>query len=204
MMIKAVAARATTALLIRAAAVAAVVVVVVAVTSPHRVGVGMQAVQLARHDGARVLAVTSSEAKVADLEQAGAETVLVAPDLAFARAAREATGGVGVDVVLEIVGSVTFEESLKCLAPGGRLVVVGNLETGLVTLNPGLVIVKELQILGAYATTREELQTALELLETGVLRPWVSELLPLAEAWRAHRLLEDRAVTGRLVLVPQH
>lgn len=61
-------------------------------------------------------------------------------------------------MVIEIVGSATFQQSLKCLAPGGRLVVVGNLETGIVQLNPGLVIVKELEILGAYATTQSELR----------------------------------------------
>ncbi len=166
-------------------------------------GVGMQAVQLARHDGARVIAVTSSERKVDVLREAGAHEVVVSGDLDFSRQVRDLTGE-GADVALEIVGSLTFEQSMRALAPGGRLVVVGNLKTQSVAINPGLVIVKELEIRGAYATTREELGQAFELFATGALRPWVSEVLPLSDAWRAHQRLEARDVTGRLVLTPDH
>ena len=114
---------------------------------------GPQAVQLARHDGARVLAVTSSEEKASTLQAAGAHEVIVSKDLRFASEVRRRTGGEGVQVAIEIVGSLTLAETLKALAPGGRLVVVGNLKTASVEVNPGLVIVKELEILGAYATT---------------------------------------------------
>ncbi len=167
-------------------------------------GVGMQAVQLARHDGGRVIAVTSSECKVDLLREAGAHEVVVTNDLCFSRQVRDLTGGEGAQVALEIVGSLTFEQSMRALAPGGRLIVVGNLKTQPVAVNPGLVIVKELEIRGAYATTQEELRQAFELIATGALRSWVSEVLPLGDAWRAHQRLEDRAVTGRLVLTPRH
>jgi NADPH:quinone reductase-like Zn-dependent oxidoreductase len=167
-------------------------------------GVGTQALQLARHDGARVIAVTSSEAKVEALYEVGAHDVIVSPDLNFARQAREITGGQGVDVALEIVGSMTFEQSLRALAPGGRLVVVGNLETVPVQVNPGLLILKELEILGAYATTEAELREAFSLIQSGALRSAVSEVLPLRDAWRAHARLEQRGVTGRLVLAAGH
>ncbi len=164
-------------------------------------GVGLQVTQLARHDGARVLAVTSSASKVDALKQAGAEEVIVAPDLKFARQVRELTGE-GADAVIEIVGSATCDQSLKALAPGGRLVVVGNLESGTFPLNPGLVIVKELEIIGAYATNQHELQSALHLIEDGILNPGISGVLPLTDAAHAHAQLEDRAVVGRLVLAP--
>ncbi len=166
-------------------------------------GVGLQITQLAHHDGARVLAVTSSASKIEALKEAGAEEVIVAPDLKFSRQVRELTGE-GANAVIEIVGSATLEESFKALAPAGRLVVVGNLESGTFQLNPGLVIVKELEIIGAYATNQAELQSALHLLEDGILRPWVSGVLPLEDAWRAHAQLEERAVVGRLVLAPSH
>jgi len=90
------------------------------------------------------------------------------------------------------------------LAPGGRLVTVGNLETGSVDLNPGLVIVKELEILGAYATTQAELHESFRLVESGALRSWVADVMPLADAHRAHDRLEKREVAGRLVLEPVH
>jgi NADPH:quinone reductase-like Zn-dependent oxidoreductase len=167
-------------------------------------GVGTQALQLARHEGAHVIAVTSTAAKAEALYAVGAHEVIISPDLSFSREAREITGGQGVDVVLEIVGSMTFEQSLRALAPGGRLVVVGNLETVPVQVNPGLVILKELEILGAYATTEAELREAFSLIRSGALRPAVSEVLPLPDAWRAHERLEQKGVTGRLVLAPRH
>jgi len=167
-------------------------------------GVGMQAVQLARHDGGRVIAVTSSAGKAEVLHEAGAHEVIVSPDLDFANEVKKRTAGHGVDLALEIVGSVTFAQTLKTLAAGGRLVTVGNLETGIVNLNPGLMIVKELEILGAYATTQAELNEALRLVETGAIRSWVSDVLPLHEAARAHDRLEKKEVAGRLVLEPVH
>jgi acryloyl-coenzyme A reductase len=165
-------------------------------------GVGLSAVQLARADGARVIAITSGEAKAEALHAAGADEVIVSRKLDFAAEVRRRTGGEGVNMAVEIVGSATFEQTLKSLAPGGRLVVVGNLETGTVNLNPGLIIVKELEILGAYATTREELDEALRLTASGTVRSFVSEAVPLAEAGRAHFRLENREVAGRLVLIP--
>jgi D-arabinose 1-dehydrogenase-like Zn-dependent alcohol dehydrogenase len=165
-------------------------------------GVGLSAVQLAKHDGARVIAVTSSEMKVQALKEAGADHVIVSRKLDFAAEARRVTEGEGVNVAIEIVGSSTFEQTLKAMAPGGRVVIVGNLESGLVTLNPGLIIVKELQILGAYATTREELDESLRLTQAGHVRQFVQECVPLADAARAHFRLENREVAGRLVLIP--
>jgi len=167
-------------------------------------GVGLQAVQLARLDGARVIAITSSACKAAVLHEAGAHDVVVSSGLDFAAEVRRRTGGHGADLALEIVGSSTFAQTLRALAPGGRLVTVGNLEPGSVDLNPGLVIVKELEILGAYATTQTELHESFRLVESGALRTWVSDVLPLHEASRAHDRLERREVAGRLVLEPVH
>ena len=165
-------------------------------------GVGLQAVQLCRLDGARVIAVTSNEAKAKALEAAGAHHVVVSPDLKFASQVRKVAGGDGVNVALEIVGAQTFAQTLKCMAPAGRVVVVGNLDTGEALLNPGLVIVKELEIIGAYATTRDELETAFALTAQGLVKSDVAEVLPLTEAAKAHFRLENREVVGRLVLVP--
>lgn len=165
-------------------------------------GVGLQAVQLARHDGARVLAVTSSESKAEALYQAGAHEVIVSKNLDFSAEVRRRTDGEGANVAVEIVGSSTFPQTLKALAPAGRVLVVGNLESTTTALNPGLVIVKELEILGAYATNAEEMSESLGLLESKALRPCLTEELPMTEAANAHTRLEQRAVAGRLVLFP--
>jgi NADPH:quinone reductase-like Zn-dependent oxidoreductase len=163
-------------------------------------GVGLHAIQMVRHLGARPIAVTSSPDKAARLHEAGAEEVIISPDLQVAREARRRTGGRGADVVLEITGALTFDQSLRSLAPAGRLVVVGNLETKMVEINPGLIILKELEIIGSFATSTAELREVFELVAAGRLKPVVTGVMPLREAAAAHRILQDRGVFGRMVL----
>ena len=165
-------------------------------------GVGLQAVRLCKLLGATVIAITSSPEKVAVLEAAGAKHVIVARSLDFTRDVKRITKGEGVDVALEIVGSACFEHTMKCIAPGGRLVVVGNLDTATFGLNPGLVIVKELEIIGAYATTHAEAAFAFDLHVKGHIPSSVSDILPFTEAAHVHTRLENREITGRAVLVP--
>src|SRR5262245_16496083 len=163
-------------------------------------GVGLHAIQVCRLIGARVLAVTSSPHKEAGLREAGADEVIVAPTLKFAEQARRLTSGRGVDVVLEITGAVTFDQAMRSLAPAGRLIMVGNLETKPAAFNPGLVILKELEIRGSFATTTPELSESFRLVLEKKVRPVVSRLMPLADAAKAHQILFDRGVTGRIVL----
>ncbi len=163
-------------------------------------GVGLHAIQVCKLAGARVIAVTSSPAKADKLRESGADEVISAPDLQFSRAVKKVTGGHGVDVIFEITGSLTFEESVRSMALGGRLVMVGNLETHPVSFMPGLMILKELEFIGSFATTTEELTEAFRLVEDGSIRPILAQTLPLEQAARAHQLLFDRQVTGRLTL----
>lgn len=163
-------------------------------------GVGLHTIQVCRLIGARILAVTSSPQKADRLKEAGADEVIVAPNLKFAEAARRLTGGRGVDVALEITGALTFDQAIRSLAPAGRLIVVGNLETKPVSFMPGLVILKELEIKGSFATTTPELSESFRLVVEKKVRPIVSRLMPLAEAAKAHQILYDRGVTGRIVL----
>jgi len=163
-------------------------------------GVGLHAIQICKLAGARVIAVTSSPAKEAQLRDAGADEVVATPELAFSRTVRELTHNHGVEAVLEITGSLTFDESVRCLGVGGRLVMVGNLETDTVDFMPGLMILKELEFIGAFATNTEELAEAFRLVECGAIRPILAGTMPLAEASRAHAMLFDRQVVGRLAL----
>ena len=163
-------------------------------------GVGLHAIQVCRLIGAKVLAVTSSAHKAERLKEAGADETIVAPNLLFAEAARRLTGGRGVDVVLEITGALTFDQAMRSLAPAGRLIMVGNLETKPASFNPGLVILKELEIRGSFATTPPELSESFRLVAEKKVRPVVSRLMPLADAAKAHQILYDRGVVGRIVL----
>jgi D-arabinose 1-dehydrogenase-like Zn-dependent alcohol dehydrogenase len=163
-------------------------------------GVGIHAIQLARLLGAHVVAVTSSESKVETLKEWGAHTVIHAPRLAFAKQVKKATAG--ADVALEVVGSATLDESLHALRSGGRLVVLGNVVEGRASFNPGLVILKELEVVGSFAASVKELERSFELVAAGKIKVVVSDSLPLCDAVQAHKMLEARAVTGRLVLHP--
>ena len=167
-------------------------------------GVGLQAVQLARLDGARVIAVTSSPLKVDAVHAAGAHEVVVSPGLEFSAEVRRLTGGAGVDVAIEIVGSRTFSQTLRCMGAGGRVVVVGNVDTGSVSLNPGLrIVARRLEILGAYATTSAELDEALGLLRG---RERCDRTSPRGSRSRRQRApmgsWSAKQVSGRLVLLP--
>lgn len=163
-------------------------------------GVGIHAIQLARQLGAHVVAVTTSESKKETLKAWGAQTVIHAPRLEFARAVKSNVGP--ADVALEVVGSVTLDETLHALKSGGRLVVLGNVVSGKSSFNPSLVILKELEIVGSFAVSLPELERAFQLVANRQIKIAVSDCLPLQEAARAHRMLEARAVTGRLVLQP--
>jgi len=163
-------------------------------------GVGLHAIQICKLAGARVIAITSSPEKADQLRQAGADEVVPAPDLRFSHPVKEITRGHGVSVVFEIIGSLTFEESVRCLAVGGRLVMVGNLETHTVEFMPGLMILKELEFIGSFATTTDELTEAFRLVESGAIRPMLAATLPLEDAAKAHDMLFKRQVTGRLTL----
>lgn len=162
-------------------------------------GVGVHAVQLARMLGCRVIAVTSSPSKAGWLREHGAHEVICAPDLKFSKQAKQISNE-GVDVAVEVVGSATMDQSLHSLRSGGKLIVVGNVVSASATLNPGLVILKELDVIGSFATTVGELVYALDLVSSGRINIVVSRELSLAQASLAHKLLESRSVTGRIVL----
>lgn len=166
-------------------------------------GVGVHTVQLAARMGHHVVAVTSSPDKVARLERLGAERVLVSPERAELRQAAAALGRPrGADAVIEVTGGPFFELSLRSLAPRGRLVLVGNVEAAPLRLEPGLVIVKELQVKGSAHGTRADLEEVVAMVSDGRLTPVSSRIWPLAAVSEAHAALDGRQVTGRAVVVP--
>lgn len=166
-------------------------------------GVGIHSVQLAHHLGLRVIAMTSSVGKVDAILEAGADSVLVAPTARQIRAVTEQFGRPrGADACIETTGSPTFALSLRCLAPGGRLVLVGNTSPGSIALEPGLTIVRELRIIGSAHATREDLVEAVELVASAKIRPRVARSFSLGDAVAAHTLHDSNSQVGRIVLIP--
>lgn len=163
-------------------------------------GVGLHTVMLAKAMGLRSIAVSSSPGKVDALRAAGASEVVVAPDLSFHKQVRALTGE-GADAVIEIVGKPSFPSSMRALRSGGRLVMVGNVEPGEVGLNPALSILKEIDIIGSAHATLEDLRAVIELVARGLVTPQIADFVPVEEAGRAHAMMEERRVSGRVVLV---
>lgn len=165
-------------------------------------GLGIHGVQLARQAGAFVVAVTTSEEKAERIREAGAhEVVLTGRGEDFSKKAQNVTDG-GVDVVIDNVGSPLFQPTRKSLAMGGRWVFVGQLTGEFIQLNPAQIFMKNLTIMSAKSTSREQLRDSLDLLAKKMVRSVIVDRLPLEEAARAHQSVEAGRAVGRTVLKP--
>lgn len=166
-------------------------------------GVGLHTVQLAKYLGLRVIATTSRDVATEALIQAGATEVIVDPTVGKIRAVAARFGRLrGVDAAIEVTGAPLFATSLRSLAPGGRLILVGNVRPEVFALDPGLTIVKELQIIGSAHATREDLVEVVQLVASGSIHPIASRVFALADASKAFAALRSRSYTGRAVVIP--
>lgn len=162
-------------------------------------GVGQAAIQIARARGARVLA-TSGPGKMEQTLGLGAETVFDHYS-EFARRVRAATGGRGVDIVIEHVGQATWDESVRALARGGRLVTCGATSGHEAAIDIRHLFARQLSFIGTYMGPWRDLLLAAELFFAGTIRPAVDRTFPLAEAAAAQARLEARQQFGKIVLV---
>src|SRR3954464_3459075 len=134
-------------------------------------GLGLHQIQVVKSVNAHAIAVTSSEDKADIIKQAGADEVIVSPDLKFSGEVWRRTGKQGVDVVLENVVSDTFGESLRSTAQNAMVVVLGNIGTKRVEIDPGLVIARRIRIAGSGNATYKDVHIALHLLAIGAVKP---------------------------------
>lgn len=166
-------------------------------------GVGLPCVELARFSGARVIAMSRSPAKAEALREAGADEVVIAGDGAdFSKEVKALTGGTGVEVVVDTVGSRVFTPSFKSLALGGRYVMVGQLFREEISINPAFIFFARAQITGVGSVRRDQLEDAVALVASGRLRPKVAKIMPLDAIAEAHALVEQGNMIGRVVLKP--
>lgn len=166
-------------------------------------GVGVPSVQIAKASGARAIAVTRSAAKREFLLGIGADDVIVAGEGEnFAGEVRDLTGGEGVDVVVDNVGSRVFDACFDSLAVHGRYAMVGQLFGEDISINPARIFFKRAQILGVGSVSRAQLANAVALAARGIVTPQVSQVLPLSEVAHAHEIVEGGAAAGRVVLKP--
>lgn len=165
-------------------------------------GVGSAAVQIAKLLGATVIATASSEEKLAKARELGADQLINYSRTDFLEEVKRLTSRRMVEVVFEHVGSATFEKSVACLAYGGRLVTCGATSGHEVKLDLRVLFFKRISLLGSTMGNKGDLFQVLRLVEQGKLKPVLDRVLPLEEAQQAHRLLEQRAQFGNIVLVP--
>jgi NADPH:quinone reductase-like Zn-dependent oxidoreductase len=164
-------------------------------------GVTTAGIQIAKLLGARRILVTSTSA--AKLERAralGATDGFDVGTVDFARAARAATDGRGVDVVFDHLGGATLERSFKCLAWGGRIVTCGATASPVAEIPLRAVFFKSLSILGSTMGSLAELGALLPWFESRELEPVIAETYPIERLAEAHARLESRAVFGKIVL----
>ncbi|MBI5131388.1 MAG: NADPH:quinone oxidoreductase family protein [Rhodopseudomonas palustris] len=173
-------------------------------------GVGLAAVELGKHLGATVIAAASSEEKLAVARARGADHGILYSAEPFRDAVKRITGGRGADVVFDPVGGAIFEDSVRCINWGARLLVVG-FTGGIGLARTNLILMKGASVIGVRAgeaVRRDpalgEQRTAalLDLAAKGVLRPNVSHRFPLAQWASGMRLLIERKAIGRVALLP--
>ncbi len=174
-------------------------------------GVGLLLVQMAHNIGARVIATVSTQEKARLARAAGADDIILYTQTDFEVETKRLMGGKGVDVVYDSVGKTTFDKGLNLLRPRGMMALYGGSSGAVAPIDP-LILTQKGSIfltrpsLGAYILTPEELEkrarAVFGMIRDGKLKLRVEHVYPLAEAQRAHRDLEGRKTTGKLLLIP--
>ncbi len=173
-------------------------------------GVGLLLVQMAKRKGARVFATVSTDEKATLAREAGADVVILYTKQDFAAEVKKGTEGRGVDVIYDSVGQTTFEKGLDCLAPRGMMALFGQ-SSGVVSPVPPSALAKGSLFLTRptlfhYVADRASLEwragDVLGQVASGQLSVRIGRTYPLAEASEAHRALEGRLTTGKVLIIP--
>lgn len=174
-------------------------------------GVGLLLCQMAKMRGAKVIGTVSTEAKAKLAREAGADEVILYTQQDFEAEVKRITGGAGVHVVYDAVGKTTFDKSLNCLRMRGMLVLYGQSSGPVPSLDPavlnqkGSLFLTRPSLFHHVATREELLQRAGDVLgwiKSGKLKLRIDLTLSLAQAAEAHRQLEGRQTTGKVLLIP--
>ena len=174
-------------------------------------GVGQLLVQMAHNIGARVIATVSTAEKAKLASQAGADDVILYTQTDFETETKRLTGGHGVDVVYDGVGKTTFEKGLNVLRPRGMMVLFGGSSGAvppfdLIQLSSKGSLYVTRPSLNHYIATTEELRArssaVFQMIVEGRIKLRIAHTYPLADAQQAHRDLEGRKTTGKLLLIP--
>jgi NADPH:quinone reductase-like Zn-dependent oxidoreductase len=165
-------------------------------------GVGHAAVQIAEHAGAEVFATASTDEKLEYARECGADHVINYEDDDFASEMYDRTDGRGVDMVVDHIGPATWDDSLRSLAKGGRVVTCGATTGPMAETNINRVFWNQLEIIGSTMASLGEVSDVLSLVWDGTFEPRIRNTLPMSEIARAHEMLENREGFGKVVVIP--
>lgn len=165
-------------------------------------GIGVAAIQIAKLHGARVIATAGTDDKAARARALGADVAINYATTDFAAEVRALTDKRGVDAVIEHVGGNVFAASIRAVRNGGRIVTCGATAGFHPAIDLRHIFFRQIEVLGSTMGSKADLLAVLSHVAAGRLAPVVDRVMPLAEAAEAHRLLENRAVFGKLVLTP--
>ena len=165
-------------------------------------GVGVAAIQIAKHAGARVFGVAGSDEKLSKAKELGADYTLNYNTTDVAKEVKRITNGRGVDVVFEHVGQAIWATAMKSLARNGRLVTCGATTGPKVELDLRFFFSQQLSVSGTYMGARSELLQCIKLVERKVFRPVVDSIFPLEKTREAQEKMERREMFGKIVVQP--
>lgn len=171
---------------------------------------GTASIQLARAMGMHVIALASTEEKLALARDLGADVTILQDDPDRVQKVRDAAGGKGVPLILEVVGGKRFQESLDMAAPQGRIIVIGNASREQANLRPVELMKRNLTVTGLWLTslmndraaTMQAAQALAGLVGSGKVTPQVGPTYALADSARAFQDLLDRKTTGKVIIEP--
>jgi NADPH:quinone reductase-like Zn-dependent oxidoreductase len=165
-------------------------------------GVGSAAIQIAKLNGARVIATAGDESKLDQCRDLGADYTIHHHQQKNSDEVKKITAKAGVDIVFEHVGKATWEESIKSLKYGGKLVTCGATTGPEAAVNINILFGKQLSLLGSFMGNMGELHEVLKHVFSGKLKPVVDKTFPLREAAAAHQRMEEGKQFGKIVLNP--
>lgn len=165
-------------------------------------GLGCMAIQICKLFNARVIAVVSSDEKLKFVEDLGAEFMVHREKQRVLREVQKITNRRGVDIVFEHVGAASWETSMYALKWGGTIVLCGATTGFNVPTDLRLLWNKQQNYLGSHSFTTPELVSALRFVQRGLIKPVVSQVLPLKEIAKGHEMLERGELLGKVVMVP--
>ncbi len=177
-------------------------------------GMGMAAVQLGKHLGARVIATGSDPVKLAAVNAVGADEVIVIGNSenkrgGFRERVKELTGGLGADVIYDPVGGDVFDESTRCIAWGGRLLVIGFTSGRIASISTNIALIKGFSVVGVRAGEsgrrnplqgRENEQAIDQIAQSGLMIPYIGARFSFDESLAALVALRDRRFAGKIVV----